>query len=107
MYHQIKFTDHVLQVCRQVVDQCPDNGDSPLIMEALQQLAEIERELGEFATSCSHVKKGKDDKAKKRKWLLEGGKLEKIRKKASNARMHLQTALICHQSMLMSLQQNQ
>ncbi|KAK7423255.1 hypothetical protein QQZ08_009151 [Neonectria magnoliae] len=89
---EIEFTTHVLTVCQLVVDQSPDDSGSPLIIEAIEQLKETEVELSKFAASCTRVRKGNDEKAKKHKWMLERNKLEKLRAKALAARKNLQLA---------------
>ena len=97
----------MLKVSQRVTSVCPDDNDSPLIEEAIQQLKEIEADLEKTASACSHAQGDKKGAARKRKWILEGKKIQKLHTKAIDARSNLQFALTCHLGLTMSVRQDQ
>ncbi|KAH7007310.1 hypothetical protein EDB80DRAFT_718576 [Ilyonectria destructans] len=100
---EIKSIGQLLRFSQLIADRGPDDDDSPLINDAIQQLKEIEGELTEFATSCSRLTKDQQEKARKRKWILQREKLEKLIKKSNNAKGDLRFAVTCHHAMTMHL----
>ncbi|KAF7550932.1 hypothetical protein G7Z17_g5384 [Cylindrodendrum hubeiense] len=100
---EIKSIEKILQVSQSVADFCPDDENSPLMIDAIQQVTELEGELKQFAASVSYLKKGHKERAKKLKWTLEQDKLEKIRKRLGDAKANLQIAFIYHQGIKMNV----
>lgn len=102
-FQQIKYIGELLRFSQMIAHHGPGDDDSPLINDAIQQLKEIEGELTEFATSCSRLTKDQQEKARKRKWVLQRDKLEKLLKKSHNAKGDLRFAVTCHHAMTMHL----
>lgn len=102
-FQQIKYIGELLRFSQMIAHRGPGDDDSPLINDAIQQLKEIEGELTEFATSCSRLTKDQQEKARKRKWVLQRDKLERLLKKSNNAKGDLRFAVTCHHAMTMHL----
>ncbi|KAH8666120.1 hypothetical protein BGZ61DRAFT_538314 [Ilyonectria robusta] len=100
---EIKYIGELLRFSQIIAHRGPGDDDSPLINDAIQQLKEIEGELTEFATSCSRLTKDQQEKARKRKWVLQRDKLERLLKKSNNAKGDLRFAVTCHHAMTMHL----
>lgn len=97
----------MLKTTQDVVSRYPDHADSPLIVEAIQQLKDVEVDITEVATKCCHLSGEKKGEAKKRRWLLEGSKIKKLHMKAADARLNLHFALTCHLGLTMNTRQEQ
>ncbi|KAM5362106.1 hypothetical protein ACJZ2D_012697 [Fusarium nematophilum] len=72
-----------------------------LMQRTAQRLQEINDGLQELVARCGRESSDKTVKAKKRRWLLEGDKLQKLREKAMDAKMNLHYALTSQTSDMM------
>ncbi|RSL70020.1 hypothetical protein CEP54_002029 [Fusarium duplospermum] len=64
-----------------------------LLGRTAQRLEEINNELQRFVEHCAKESTDNTVKAKKRKWIMQSDKLQKLREKAMDAKMNLHFAL--------------
>ncbi|KAJ3533089.1 hypothetical protein NM208_g8143 [Fusarium decemcellulare] len=73
-----------------------------LLSRTAQQLKDIEDELAIVVAACGGESKDKSTQARKRKWLLREGKIDKLRDKARDAKTNLHNAILFHHQTAMS-----
>ncbi|KAH6884181.1 ankyrin repeat-containing domain protein [Thelonectria olida] len=73
-----------------------DPFEQSLLSRTAQQLQEIGDELNAIVTQCGRETSDKKIEARRRKWLLQGDKMQKLRQKALDAKLNLHFALTCH-----------
>ncbi|RSL64197.1 hypothetical protein CEP53_004141 [Fusarium sp. AF-6] len=71
----------------------PSTTGEMLLGRTAQRLEEINNELQHFVKHCAKESKDNTVKAKKRKWIMQSDKLQKLREKAMDAKMNLHFAL--------------
>ncbi|KAF4988119.1 hypothetical protein FDECE_15179 [Fusarium decemcellulare] len=79
------------------------SSEETLMSKAAARINGIVDELNQVLQSCVHESDGlqnKQFKAKKRKWLLQSRKVEKLQRSAHYASTHLHSAIFCHLSLL-------
>ena len=64
-----------------------------LLGRTAHRLEEINNELQRFVEHCGKYSTDNTVKAKKRKWIMQSDKLQKLREKAMDAKMNLHFAL--------------
>ncbi|KAJ3537529.1 hypothetical protein NM208_g6267 [Fusarium decemcellulare] len=79
------------------------SSEETLMFKAAARVNGIVDELNQVLQSCVHESdelQDKQFKAKKRKWLLQSRKIEKLQRSAHYASTHLHSAIFCHLSLL-------
>ncbi|RTE83296.1 hypothetical protein BHE90_002157 [Fusarium euwallaceae] len=71
----------------------PSTTGEMLLGRTAQRLEEINNELQRFVEHCAKESTDNTVKAKKRKWIMQSDKLQKLREKAMDAKMNLHFAL--------------
>ncbi|KAJ4326677.1 hypothetical protein N0V84_002903 [Fusarium piperis] len=71
----------------------PGTTGEMLLERTAQRLEEINNELQSFVKHCGKESTDNTVKAKKRKWIMQSDKLQKLREKAMDAKMNLHFAL--------------
>ncbi|KAF5005906.1 hypothetical protein FDECE_7664 [Fusarium decemcellulare] len=80
----------------------PSRVQESLLSRTAQQLKDIEDELAIVVAECGGESKDKSTQARKRKWLLREGKIDKLRDKARDAKTNLHNAILFHHQTAMS-----
>ncbi|KAJ4162294.1 hypothetical protein NW754_013727 [Fusarium falciforme] len=70
-----------------------DTTGEMLLERTAQRLEEINIELQRFVEHCGKQSANSIVRAKKRKWIMQSDKLQKLREKAMDAKMNLHFAL--------------
>ncbi|KAM0425252.1 hypothetical protein ACHAPT_009569 [Fusarium lateritium] len=67
-----------------------------LLERTAQRLEDIKNELQLFVDQCGRESADNTVKAKKRRWIMQSDKLQKLREKTMDAKMNLHFALSSH-----------
>jgi hypothetical protein len=72
----------------------PNCSHNPVVAIVQEQLGKLVTDLREIEKKCSRESNdGKSPKAKRRRWILEGNKIRRLREKASSAKQNLGVVL--------------